>query len=151
MKKLIICRHAKEGLGGELTKEGLDQAKVLAEGIRDGIGETPAIVVASSVSTRALRTAEILSGLLEPTLVVEAPVLATDHGRDVDGALAFIEAMEKSTDMDVLVLVTHLDMCHELPVSYGKLQDIPVRIPERGFANATGIMFDLEKKKIRWV
>src|SRR5882724_8744327 len=109
MKKLIIVRHgAYDSATGDLTTWGGKAIESLAKEIQLICSESEARLL-SSAAPRSIQSASIISNLLNVP-VESYPILWSqpngDHPCKIDEVL---EVIDRVSDKDVLIIITHLE------------------------------------------
>lgn len=112
LKRIFVVRHG-DYEGNFLTSKGVADITRLAEIIRPSIVGQKGVIF-SSVSMRALRSANVLGGKLVFKVEANAVFFSDDnHPPAIPVILELIT--RKMEEVEVLIIVTHLEVADELP------------------------------------
>lgn len=140
MKRLILVRHG-DYSGGALTCYGRKQMQELAPALANSIVGNMLLV--SSPIQRAKESAMILAEHLHVPVTEHAVWEAEGDWSDNDGAFQFIGDVD--TDIDTLVVVTHLPFLESFPEYFGE-KALNVSFLYGGFDKGQARVIDCEMK-----
>jgi phosphohistidine phosphatase SixA len=142
MNTLIIWRHADYDANG-LTQDGIaDVAALSARLSTRHRGQR--VRIRTSSANRAWETGKIVAKAYGCEDLEKSSILLCTVGEEIreQQLLEFITG--NGDNIDVLILVTHLEICRDLPTAFGRLHDI--RVPRLDVQRGEAVVLDLVNK-----
>lgn len=147
MAQLALIRHG-DLVNRELSPMGERQADAAGQWLRGQVGEDTAVRIITSPAPRARKGASILCSHLGLKMPQEEPRLWSgpdgvpdSWDEDPDGLVD--QVLEWSRTVELLVVVTHYEICASLPLRLSARLGVTGRIPG-GLARGEGWWLDLD-------
>ncbi len=156
MKYLILVRHGKDKIEGDLSDEGKEQIARLTDSLKSIIPAGSIVKVLTSRITRARQSAELIMGNLNLSELNEAPILSSNlniHDPKIMVRLRKFAAFVKkeSARVDVLILVTHFPQTELFPPYYGSKVVKTSGFLSCGAENGEAVLICCEEKSCRLI
>jgi phosphohistidine phosphatase SixA len=146
MRYLVIARHGQND-NELLTIKGVDQVQRLGKAL-SLLTNGGRVLILHSPALRATQSAQILSQTLDSAACEKDYILSSyaPSPGTLTSLLNWVRGMRDETD--ILVLVTHLELCAEFPPCYAK-EELGIALRDSILSYGQAIVIDCQKKRIR--
>ncbi|MBI4457856.1 hypothetical protein HY633_02750 [Candidatus Uhrbacteria bacterium] len=122
MKILLVCRHGDYSSdGGRLTDYGRIQIRNLADNLRTTCSlDGKRILLLTSTAPRAMDSAEVLKACLAIPFLEPWEFLWSDRDHRQNNGKVLSLIKKKADEADVLILMSHLEYCEDIPVEFAR-------------------------------
>ncbi len=150
MKRLIVVRHANYKGDMTISESGVRQMKELARRLKQHV-EGRVVRMLTSTAPRAIGSADVLAASLNLSGYIEALSLRKDdeHWSDLREVLKLVR--EQLQDVDVLIVVTHLDHAEELPSFFAEEVLGKQGINPVGLMKGNAVIVDCETSEMEFI
>lgn len=150
MKTLIIVRHGRYSQADwNLTQQGISETLSMTEKLKLLIPDGSMCVILSSGSARAVQTATLIQGVVGGEHS-EHDVLYSDS-LTIDPVTPPLQLIAgKETTADVVILVTHYEVTHDLSLHYMRTLKVVCAVP-LPLKNSHALVIDLAAPHMTYV
>ena len=147
--KIIACRHGDySNESGSLIPAGIQQVQQLTKSISPLISSGSKVVLFTSPRKRAVETATIISQALEGVAPMVCESLQYDGYSDREGV--FNEVVQRISDQEVLLLVTHYDLPSGIIHAFSE-KHLQKPFPRTTIKKGQGIVLHLKTGQVSFI